>query len=150
MLKIVSVVGARPNFVKLAPVARALAGRPGVEHLIIHTGQHYDPLLSDKFFEELEIPTPDFNLEVGSGTHAVQTAAVLERIEPLCQRRAPAEMARIWARDKIGGSPRGVDSATVPLACKICATCGASARSRSGACGRSACVATSSAWTRRL
>ena len=89
MLKIVSVVGARPNFVKLAPVARALAARPGVAHLIIHTGQHYDPLLSDKFFEELDIPTPDFNLGVGSGTHAVQTAAVLERIEPLCQRLKP-------------------------------------------------------------
>jgi len=89
VLKIVSVVGARPNFVKLAPVARALAARPGVKHLIIHTGQHYDPLLSDKFFEELEIPTPDFNLEVGSGTHAAQTAAVLERIEPLCQHLRP-------------------------------------------------------------
>jgi len=83
------VVGARPNFVKLAPVARALAARPCVTHTIVHTGQHYDPLLSDTFFEELAIPAPDFNLGVGSGSHAAQTAAVLERIEPLCQRLKP-------------------------------------------------------------
>jgi UDP-N-acetylglucosamine 2-epimerase (non-hydrolysing) len=67
VLKIVSVVGARPNFVKLAPVARALAARPCVTHTIVHTGQHYDPLLSDTFFEELAIPAPDFNLGSGPG-----------------------------------------------------------------------------------
>jgi UDP-N-acetylglucosamine 2-epimerase (non-hydrolysing) len=89
VLRILSVVGARPNFVKLAPVARALGARSGVTHTIVHTGQHYDPLLSDTFFEELGIPTPDFNLGVGSGSHAAQTAAVLERIEPLCQRLKP-------------------------------------------------------------
>ncbi|HEX4561781.1 MAG TPA: hypothetical protein VH113_08120 [Gemmatimonadales bacterium] len=57
-MRVVSVVGARPNFVKLAPVAHALAKRPGVEHLIVHTGQHYDALMSESFFQELEIPAP--------------------------------------------------------------------------------------------
>src|SRR5438445_13105370 len=83
-MRIVSVVGARPNFVKLAPVARALATQPGVEHIVVHTGQHYDPLLSETFFTELEIPEPKHNLEVGSSSHAQQTARIMERFEPLC------------------------------------------------------------------
>ena len=89
-MKIVSVVGARPNFVKLAPVSFALRARPGVEHIVVHTGQHYDQLLSDAFFEELEIEPPLFNLEVGSGTHGQQTAAVLERFEAVCRDLTPA------------------------------------------------------------
>jgi UDP-N-acetylglucosamine 2-epimerase (non-hydrolysing) len=83
---IVSVVGARPNFVKLAPLARALAHRPEVQHTIVHTGQHYDHDMSDTFFEDLGIPCPDYNLEVGSGSHAQQTAAIMQRFE----RIAPA------------------------------------------------------------
>ena len=83
-LRILSVVGARPNFVKLAPVAHALARRPAVEHLIVHTGQHYDALMSESFFQELEIPAPSVNLEVGSASHAKQTAAVMERFEGTC------------------------------------------------------------------
>lgn len=83
-LRIISVVGARPNFVKLAPVAHALAKRKGVEHLIVHTGQHYDALMSASFFQELEIPAPSVNLEVGSASHAKQTAAVMERFEETC------------------------------------------------------------------
>ena len=83
-LRIISVVGARPNFVKLAPVAHALARRAGVEHLIVHTGQHYDALMSDAFFADLEIPAPTVNLEVGSASHAKQTAAVMERFEDTC------------------------------------------------------------------
>lgn len=88
-MKVVSVVGARPNFVKLAPVVHALAARPQVSHNVVHTGQHYDPLMSAVFFRELEMPEPDHNLEVGSGTHAQQTAAVLERFEPLCHDLRP-------------------------------------------------------------
>lgn len=65
-MKVLSVVGARPQFVKLAPVASALNAR-GVEHYIVHTGQHYEPALSDIFFEELGIPRPDVHLAVGSG-----------------------------------------------------------------------------------
>lgn len=82
-MRIVSVVGARPNFMKLAPVDRALAKRGDVEHIIVHTGQHYDPDMSDAFFEELWIPAPDYHLGVGSGSHAVQTAAAMQRLEPV-------------------------------------------------------------------
>lgn len=88
-MRILSVVGARPNFVKLAPVARALDARPGVEHVVVHTGQHYDAVMSGSFFDDLGLAAPPYNLEVGSGTHARQTAAVLERFEPLCQRLEP-------------------------------------------------------------
>lgn len=68
---------------KLAPLARALAERGGVRHVIVHTGQHYDPEMSDAFFQELGIPAPDANLGVGSGSHAQQTAAIMQRFEPV-------------------------------------------------------------------
>lgn len=81
-------MGARPNFPKLAPVHRA--GRAaGVEQLVVHTGQHYADSLSDAFFRDLGIPWPDFNLSVGSDTHAVQTARIMERIEPLLRKERP-------------------------------------------------------------
>lgn len=80
-MRILSVVGARPNFMKLAPVDRALVER--AEHVIVHTGQHYDSKMSAAFFEELWIPAPDCHLGVGSGSHAAQTAAVMQRLEPL-------------------------------------------------------------------
>ena len=88
-LRIVSVVGARPNFMKLAPVDRELAKRGDVEHVIVHTGQHYDPEMSAAFFEELWIPAPDYHLGVGSGSHASQTAAVMQRLEPVLTRTRP-------------------------------------------------------------
>ena len=78
-MRIVSIVGARPQFVKLAPIVRA-CDRAGVDHVIVHTGQHYDPLLSDIFFSELGIPAPHQNLGVGSGTQATQTAHMLEAL----------------------------------------------------------------------
>src|SRR5437867_2465636 len=81
-MRVLSVVGARPNFMKLAPVDRELVRR-GVEHVIVHTGQHYDPGMSDAFFEQLWIPAPDHDLGVGSGSHAQQTAAVMQRLEPV-------------------------------------------------------------------
>lgn len=77
---VLHVAGARPNFPKLAPVYRALA-ELGVTQTLIHTGQHYDDRLSDSFFVDLEIPTPDLNLNVGSGSHAKQTAAVMTGLE---------------------------------------------------------------------
>lgn len=86
---LLSVVGARPNFMKLAPVARAAARRPGLRHVIVHTGQHYDATMSDGFFAELGIPRPDHNLEVGSGSHAAQTALIMQRFEPVCVSTAP-------------------------------------------------------------
>jgi UDP-N-acetylglucosamine 2-epimerase (non-hydrolysing) len=81
-MRVLSVVGARPNFMKLAPVDRELQKR-GVDHVIVHTGQHYDPGMSDAFFEQLWIPAPDHDLGVGSGSHAQQTAAVMQRLEPV-------------------------------------------------------------------
>jgi len=89
-MRILHVVGARPNFMKAAPVLRALAGR-GVEQFLVHTGQHYDAAMSAVFFDELDLPRPDVDLEVGSGSHAWQTAEVMKRIEPvILERRADA------------------------------------------------------------
>ena len=82
-MRILHVVGARPNFMKIAPIMRAMAVRQEFEQRLVHTGQHYDDAMSKTFFDELELPRPDVHLEVGSGSHAVQTAAVLTRIEPV-------------------------------------------------------------------
>jgi UDP-N-acetylglucosamine 2-epimerase (non-hydrolysing) len=82
MNHILHVVGARPNFVKAAPVLRAIR-ELGMRQTLVHTGQHYDRNMSDVFFTQLEIPEPDFNLEVGSGSHAVQTAEIMRRFEPV-------------------------------------------------------------------
>ncbi len=89
---LIHVTGARPNFPKAAPVIAALAGLPGpgVEQLLVHTGQHYDDRLSRVFFDELGLPDPDLNLGVGSGSHAVQTAAVMVGLEELFLARRPA------------------------------------------------------------
>lgn len=87
-MKIVSVVGARPQFVKLAPVHKA-ATAAGIEHIIVHTGQHYDPLLSDVFFDDLGIGAPDVHLGVGSGSHGVQTGAILAGLDPVLDEHRP-------------------------------------------------------------
>jgi len=78
---VVHVVGARPNYMKVAPLYEALAGRPGVEQALIHTGQHYDPAVRDVFFAELPLPEPDVQLEVGSASHGEQTARALSGLE---------------------------------------------------------------------
>lgn len=88
---LVHVVGARPNFVKAAPVVRALA-EAGAYQRLVHTGQHYDPLLSDVFFRDLELPAPDVSLGVGSGSHAVQTAALLVALEREFLAHAPEKV----------------------------------------------------------
>lgn len=85
------IVGARPNYMKMAPLLRAFAAQPGLPRaLLVHTGQHYDPMLNDRLFADLELPTPDLNLEVGSGSHAVQTAEVMKRFEPVIDTHAPS------------------------------------------------------------
>jgi len=89
-MRIVYVIGTRPNFVKTAPVISALRRRlPDGRHAIVHTGQHYDRLMSEVFFKELGVPAPDHMLEVGSGSHAQQTARVMERLEPVLLDEAP-------------------------------------------------------------
>jgi UDP-N-acetylglucosamine 2-epimerase (non-hydrolysing) len=87
---LVCVVGARPNFMKMAPILRACqALTPPLPTLLVHTGQHYDRDMSDRLFEDLRLPHPDINLEVGSGTHAVQTAEVMRRFEPVLDEHQP-------------------------------------------------------------
>ena len=83
MIKIICVCGARPNFMKIAPLMRAFKVNGGFKTLLVHTGQHYDENMSKLFFDELEIPKPDINLEVGSGSHAVQTSEIMKRFEPI-------------------------------------------------------------------
>lgn len=86
---ILCVVGARPNFMKIAPVMRAMKSSSVLARLV-HTGQHYDPEMNRRFFEALKIPDPDINLEVGSGTHALQTAEIMRRFEPVVDEQRPA------------------------------------------------------------
>jgi UDP-N-acetylglucosamine 2-epimerase (non-hydrolysing) len=89
-MRIVYVVGTRPNFVKTAPAIAALRERlPGGRHALVHTGQHYDRMMSAVFLEELGVPAPDHMLEVGSGSHAEQTARVMERLEPVLAEERP-------------------------------------------------------------
>lgn len=88
-MKILSVVGARPNFMKIAPITDELK-KMGVPHKIVHTGQHYDYRMARLFFEDLGLPKPDIDLNVGSGTHAAQTAEVMSRLDPVLVEEAPS------------------------------------------------------------
>lgn len=88
-MHLLHVVGARPNFMKVAPVMRALNGYTQVRQTLLHSGQHYDRSMSDVFFEQLGVPMPDVNLQVGSDTHAQQTAAIMQRFEPVLLEKRP-------------------------------------------------------------
>lgn len=89
-MNILYVIGTRPNFVKTAPVIAAMRERhPEGRHVVVHTGQHYDRAMSEVFFEELGVAAPDHMLEVGSGTHAAQTAKTMERLEPVLMDESP-------------------------------------------------------------
>ena len=91
MPKIMCVVGARPNFMKIAPIMKALKRNSSlVSTMLVHTGQHYDIAMNQRFFEQLEIPKPDVNLEVGSSSHAVQTAEIMRKFEPVLDHTQPA------------------------------------------------------------
>jgi UDP-N-acetylglucosamine 2-epimerase len=92
-MKIVTIVGARPQFIKAAPFSRAVRQRH--TEILVHTGQHYDPLLSDVFFEELSLPRPDYDLGVGSGSHGRQTGQMLERAEEVIRKERP-ELAVVY------------------------------------------------------
>ncbi|MGI8641300.1 MAG: non-hydrolyzing UDP-N-acetylglucosamine 2-epimerase [Pyrinomonadaceae bacterium] len=90
MLKVLNIVGARPNFMKIAPIVREMRRRENdFLPLIVHTGQHYDAAMSDSFFTDLDIPKPDFHLEVGSASHAVQTARIMTAFEPVLLQEKP-------------------------------------------------------------
>jgi len=86
---IMCVVGARPNFMKIAPVMRALKASTTLQPCLIHTGQHYDAAMKHAFFDQLDIPEPDVDLGVGAGTHAVQTAEIMLRFEPVLDEYKP-------------------------------------------------------------
>lgn len=88
-MKIINIVGARPNFIKIAPIMHRMRKSPVIEPILLHTGQHYDIEMSKRFFEELNIPTPDISLEVGSDTHAKQVARIMERFDDVCDREKP-------------------------------------------------------------
>src|SRR5256712_13870695 len=88
-MKIVTVAGARPNFVKVAPLLREMQQHPSLVPILVHTGQHYDGALSDQLFTDLEIPPSGFNLGVCSGSHATQTAEVMRRLEPILETIKP-------------------------------------------------------------
>ncbi|MDR1698481.1 MAG: UDP-N-acetyl glucosamine 2-epimerase, partial [Prevotellaceae bacterium] len=89
MKKLILVAGARPNFMKIAPLMHALKGNKNIKPVLVHTGQHYDVKMSGQFFEELNIPAPEINLEVGSASHAVQTAKIMEGFEKVCVDEKP-------------------------------------------------------------
>lgn len=88
-MKILHVVGARPNFVKVASILKACDRESGIESVLVHTGQHYSDNMSNTFFDELDIPMPDINLEVGSGSHAQQTGEIMKRFEPVLLQNSP-------------------------------------------------------------
>ena len=89
MKRIMHVVGARPNFMKASPVLGALSDHSSVDQTLVHTGQHYDLNMSDIFFDELSMPLPDFNLGVGSGSHADQTAGIMKKLDALLAENRP-------------------------------------------------------------
>ncbi|MCK5601617.1 UDP-N-acetylglucosamine 2-epimerase (non-hydrolyzing), partial [Candidatus Pacearchaeota archaeon] len=89
-MKIIHIVGARPNFMKIAPIMAVINNYPlEIEQVLVHTGQHYDTNLSAIFFDDLDLPQPDHHLGIGSGTHAIQTARIMLAFEPLIQELAP-------------------------------------------------------------
>ena len=112
------VVGARPNYMKMAPLVRAFARAADLPRVVlVHTGQHYDVAMNERLFADLELPAPDINLEVGSGTHAVQTAEIMRRFEPVLD-----ELAPVLRRSSSATSTRRSPAAWSPprSACRSC------------------------------
>ncbi len=88
-MKVMSLVGARPNFIKISPIIQALQAKERIQTVLIHSGQHYDPAMSEFFFRDLNIPEPDVNLDIGSGTHAEQTGKIMIAFEKVCLAEKP-------------------------------------------------------------
>jgi len=89
LVRIANIVGARPNFMKMAPLIDEMGRRPGIQAALIHTGQHYDDAMAGRFFQDLGLPTPDISLEVGSGSHGYQTGEVMKRLDPILSELKP-------------------------------------------------------------
>jgi len=100
IMKILNAVGARPNFMKIAPLMAEYSRCKNVHAILVHTGQHYGEKMSDLFFSELGIPKPDVNLKVGSGSHAVQTAEIMKRFEPVVVEHKPDAIVRRRSRNR--------------------------------------------------
>ena len=124
-MKILHVVGARPNFMKIAPIMHAMVREPDrFAQILVHTGQHYDANMSQVFFDELELPRPDVNLEVGSGSHAQQTALIMQRCEPvvldyqpdgvIVARGVNSTVACVWMASKLGAGFHPTPSFPLP------------------------------------
>jgi UDP-N-acetylglucosamine 2-epimerase (non-hydrolysing) len=88
-MNIIHVAGARPNFMKIAPIIKACKKEKDIKNILVHTGQHYDKNMSETFFHDLDLPEPDYNLNVGSGSHAVQTAHIMIAFEEVCLKEKP-------------------------------------------------------------
>src|SRR4051812_36337500 len=114
-MKILHVVGARPNFMKIAPVMKAIRHQGFAEQKLIHTGQHYDVSMSDVFFADLGMPVPDIHLGVGSGTHAEQTAKVMVGFEKVCFEEKPDLV--VVAGDVNSTIACAIDCAKLRIAC---------------------------------
>src|SRR3954469_13142199 len=114
-MKILHVVGARPNFMKIAPVMKAVAAAGFAAQKLVHTGQHYDVSMSDVFFADLGMPVPDIHLEVGSGTHAEQTAKVMIGFEQVCLAERPDLV--VVAGDINSTLACAIDCAKLRIAC---------------------------------
>lgn len=112
----VNVVGARPNFMKIAPLQRAMAASGRFRPFLVHTGQHYDPLLSSVFFEDLALPPPDVTLDVGSGSHAEQTAATMLRLEPVLLDLSPDVVVTVGDVNSTLGAALTAAKLCIPLA----------------------------------
>ena len=91
-MKLLSVVGTRPNFMKLAPLARAVAAHRDVKHVVVHTGQHYDVNMSDAFFKDLALAPPEYHLAVGAASAPAQTAAVIGALEQILKKESPDQV----------------------------------------------------------
>jgi UDP-N-acetylglucosamine 2-epimerase (non-hydrolysing) len=116
MTTVVEVAGARPNYMKIAPIHRALVGSECLRPVFVHTGQHYDWEMSEVFLRDLGLPSPDFELGVGSGTHAEQTAQVMLRLEPILLEAQPAVVVVVGDVNSTLGAALAAAKLTIPVA----------------------------------
>src|SRR6266700_8136060 len=114
---VMCVVGARPNYMKMAPLIRALRGDPAAPHTtLVHTGQHYDVAMNDRLFADLKLGAPDVNLDVGSGTHAQQTAEIMRRFEPVIDAVSPSCVVVVGDANSTLACSLVVDNKAIPVA----------------------------------